>query len=378
MSICILQPEKIRQRIFNACRNGDYVAITPMMDSLLRGSFLSSKTEVDRNRAILIEQKKRAMFEEYLNIITRYPGLLVGKIPPHASFFISSPRYPVSLCFSTFTSGIINVFQILFVIHPIRKVYLHSRWMDGVPSFNSIDDMFDKEIKFLHEAISALFYKMIPMTTHQYYPSSYEDDGIGLDIIGLRCISKMKPVWFLNFILSFLTNDVIYKHPAFEKVYKRTFTVSYVDNENVVRERFTVPLHVDLFHENVVQLKDLIYAKSFHKHSTNISEFLTLSEYVIFTISYDHMRTHNICHPNEELVIRRKDETFDLVAAIYSKTSSPTFHDHFTIAKYGFDWYLINSLGSKLINFKEFQKSMTPASILKIVVYKKRILLNLK
>jgi hypothetical protein len=369
---------KIRRWIFNACRNGDYVTISTITDQILQGNFSITGVLKRGDKYITDTEAKTLMFEEYFNIKMRYPGLLVQEIPAHASTFIPTPKFPIPICFNYHTSGIVNVLQLLFIIHPIRKVYLHSRWRDGVPNPTIDEDPECKQLLLLHEAITAFFWRIIPFCREVYYLSSCEGGDIPMDIMALPFVLKTDPISFLNLVINTLFKTTVYKHPAFEKAYKRALSVLYSNSEGVVRETYVINLHVDLFQDTSFTFSQILFPKPFHDSHEGIMEYVSFSDYIIFTLTYDPLRTHNVCKLEETLTIEPKKETFSLVAAVYSHHSSLKTIEYFTIAKYGGKWYHIDRPGARELDFQKSQQNISFTNTLQIVIYKKQISLKLK
>ena len=372
-----------RQRIIDACKNGDYVLATEDTENVLCGYFFLSLLFKSMDHRLKVIAEKRKMMDEFNALKARYPGLIVKKIPEHAVIFRQSPRYPSLLCPSPHYSGFSSLLQLLYVIHPVRNAYLHCRWIDGVPQLDENTSVVETQVTYFHECISVLFDRMHRfcskppdfVSPHKGIQEHYEK--ILVSITDVTNFKHIDPNIFLSRLLNSITDQSIHKHPAFVRFYNEALLTKYADYEGNIHICHFVQLEIDVFTKDIFHLHEILFSHSFDSVTHGVQTYLYFSNYLLFTLNYNVSRVHNMCILDEVLEITNTNEVFDLLGAVYTYWNSKGKLQFRTLVNYNNHWYLINNKRIMLFDFQSSKDNIFFNDTLQTVLYKKRPRLSL-
>lgn len=366
-----------REEIIKCCIKGNYILCSYKTENILRGDFFDDiPLESISNRDEIICEQKR-MFSEFSSLLRRLPGLFVKQIPLHVIKFRASPQYPTLLFNSSCFSGMSTVLQLFFVIHPIRKLYLHARWKDGVPAPNKNTKLLDAQTAHLHAGISYLFDKMLrycSTSPSKILPDSFVQECYEVLLFKTENplpLSNINPNTFLTFFFD-LFDSLFFEHPAFKKTFIETFFTRYTDNKGESHQSYFIELNVDASLESVFSFDQILFSHSFENISPKIKHYESFSEYLLFFLRYDMRRKRNSCILEETLLIPGTDQVFDLVAAIYSYLNTKGTLVFRVLVKYCRRWYLIFPASIIEIDFEVCKEDIFMYDILHTVLYKKK------
>jgi len=259
----------LRKKIIECCKNGDYVLINEETESILQGEITIDLSlyfnGLEFNEDVISEKRKREMKKEYAFLKKRFSNLLVNKIPARALQFRESPRHPTPIISLPCFSGIVSLLQLLFAIPPIRKLYVHARWIDGVPEITDNSEFIEQQAVYLHEMIGAIFDQMLVFCSDrpekalpvEELKKRYEEMFMyAIEKIALAETSSDLLIY--NLFNSF-SNPSVTKHPAFERRFKETFVVEYIDHNDNVFSDFCIHLYIDRFVPYVFYFRDVFY-----------------------------------------------------------------------------------------------------------------------
>lgn len=373
----------LREKIITCCKKGDYVLITKETKNILKGEFnIEFLFLFDESCVNSIdfpsEKKKKEMRKEYKLLIRRFSNLLVEKIPVQAIQFRQSPRYPTSIFSSPCFSGTVALLQLLFAIPPIRKLYIHSRWIDGVPKITKQSSFVECQAAYLHEMISVIFDQMLVFCSYrpeeavpiEKLRKSYEETFMA--VVEKVALVETSPDLVMNVLFNSLSNPSIFSHPAFERVFKETFLVEYTDHNQNIYSDFCIHLYIDRFVPHVFYFRDIYHSVYAKDPGQKIKEFVSTSEYLLFDIDYHFSREYNICIIDDVLEIIETNEFFDLVGMIYSYFDYQDNNRYRSILKYGKVWYMITNHHVQEIDLKKCKDNIMYNDNLRLVIYKKR------
>lgn len=378
---------KKRNAIITCCTKGDYVLASPATEGVLEGDFLfflasqSSCEDENKDKELLDAQKK--MESEARELKHRYPGLLVREIPIHVAKFKEAPKNPTLLFGDPEFSGVSSFLQILFVVHPIRKLYLHNRWKDGVPRPTRKTELLSKQVAHIHDCISYLFDRMLRYCsryTSVITPDSFIQECYETVLFRAQdaiSFNNTSPNAFLEFFFESF-DYVLIGHPAFKRIIMDTFKTRYINRQGYYKECLYVELDVGFSVQNMFTMDQILFPQASGVKMGGIKQYDHFSEYLLFVLRYNLHRQSNICILHEVLEIPGTSEVFDLTGAIYSYFNSNQEITFRVLVKYGQQWYIVDDDRVIRTDFKRCKEAIFLYDTLHTVLYRKRLNLKIK
>lgn len=395
--------KELKSQIFERCAKGDYVQVSNY-------TILSAlKT---RPSGKLNEEKISKWSLEYKKFIERYPYMITPIIPSFASRFVPIPRFPVAFADSFSDSHIEAALQVLYMIKPIRDVYIHSRWEHGVPISSlklikekiqeefkskaitkdvldqivSIDFAKNEYVKKLHNLISSIFTSManISCGSKTYFADISDSRSFGgmntaylqrnimtdfmstiVDTINVHCDDFLPTLsHFFNAVL----DKAIIPHNAFYKIFM-DMCFSYELSTGILAKSLFLPLYLTSDIPEQWRLIDPLTTFPIVLNERNsIQKFTHVSNYLLITLSYREGSDSKRCFIPRNFKITDIDSELHLIGLVLEDVPG-----HFAVlAFYGIKWYLIQSSKIFPVHIETNHNDLFLDKKILLLIYKKK------
>lgn len=395
--------KELKSQIFERCSKGDYVQVSNY-------TILSAlKT---RPSGKLNEEKINEWSLEYKTFVERYPFMITPIIPSFALRFVPIPRFPIAFADSFSDSHIEAVLQVLYLIKPIRDVYIHSRWEHGVPisslklirakiqeefkskaitrdgisQLASIDYAKNEYVKKLQNLLSSIFTSManISCGSKTYFADISDSRSFGgmntaylqrnimtdfmstlIDTINVHC-DDFQPT--LSHFFNAVLDKAVIPHNAFHKTFM-DMCFSYELSTGVLAKSLFLPLY---FTSNTPEQWGLIDPLTTYpivlNEKNSIQKFTHISNYLLITLTYREGSDSKRCFIPRNFKITDTDSELQLIGLVLEDAPS-----HFAVlAFYGMKWYLIQSSKIFLIDVETNHNDLFLDKKILLLIYKKR------